>query len=256
MDPYLQSLTDSVARFRAALAIGPVDAPVAACPGWDLAELARHLGFIQRWARLAAVTGERPDARAIQTGPSGAAHGPVELDAWLAVGAEELIRDLEALPLDAPTWHPFGAPQVAGFWRRRQANEALVHAWDAEHAVGMSLDAPLERALRPAMCADGIEEYFSVVVPRIVGRANHTAPIGTLLITAADTGTRLVVESDGTVITVATVAVVDHPPENIDPTGELRGSAQDLLLALWGRRALSHEPVDGLAADWLAFGRN
>ena len=56
MDPFIPILQGSVARFASVLRSGPLDAPVPGCPGWDVHRLARHLGFVQRWARLAATT--------------------------------------------------------------------------------------------------------------------------------------------------------------------------------------------------------
>ena len=61
MDPFIPILQGSVARFASALQSGPLDAPVPGCPGWDLHRLAGHLGYVQRWARLAVVTGAQPD---------------------------------------------------------------------------------------------------------------------------------------------------------------------------------------------------
>lgn len=45
---YLGSISQSASRITRAVRTGPADAPVQACPGWDLAELGRHMGFIHR----------------------------------------------------------------------------------------------------------------------------------------------------------------------------------------------------------------
>ena len=60
MEQYLDSITEGAGRIADALRTGPLDAPVRACPGWDLAELGRHIGYIHRWARLATLHGARP----------------------------------------------------------------------------------------------------------------------------------------------------------------------------------------------------
>lgn len=133
MQQHIESVRLSAGRIATALRIGPLDAPVRACPGWDLAELGRHIGFIHRWARLAAITGEAPDAGGtIEAPPAG------ELLADWGGGRRgrsltEVFVDLDPA---APTWHPFPVAKVAGVWPRRQAQETLVHAWDAEDAIG------------------------------------------------------------------------------------------------------------------------
>ena len=62
--PIVTQMTDRVillrgeaTRFADAVERGPLDAPVVACPGWDVRRLAEHLGAIHRWARYAAANG-------------------------------------------------------------------------------------------------------------------------------------------------------------------------------------------------------
>ncbi len=45
---YVAHLRADSARFIDLLEAGPLDAPVAACPGWDLRGLATHLGGVHR----------------------------------------------------------------------------------------------------------------------------------------------------------------------------------------------------------------
>ena len=59
-DTYLAHLDRDAGRFAAAIADGPLDAPVAACPGWDLRELTLHMGHVHRWATAAVEHGVRP----------------------------------------------------------------------------------------------------------------------------------------------------------------------------------------------------
>ena len=47
-----EHLRAEVAAFRACLD-GDLRAPVAACPGWDVAALTTHLGRVHRWATAA-----------------------------------------------------------------------------------------------------------------------------------------------------------------------------------------------------------
>ncbi|MHB1138982.1 MAG: maleylpyruvate isomerase N-terminal domain-containing protein, partial [Microthrixaceae bacterium] len=145
-------------RFAVAVERGPLDAPVPACPRWDLEGLTLHLGRVHRWARLAAATGTNPDPDRVPGPPEPGEDGVrdrVRLADWVRAGADELADTLATLDPDAPTWHPFPVPQVAGLWPRRQAQETLVHRWDAEAAVGDP------GALDATLAADGVDEYLT-----------------------------------------------------------------------------------------------
>ncbi|MCU1360617.1 MAG: hypothetical protein JWN99_1906 [Ilumatobacteraceae bacterium] len=245
MDRFIESVGNSAGRFSAAVRRGPLDAPVEACPGWTLTDLAHHMGYIHRWARLAALTGAPPDETAIDGPPES---GSQALADWIDAGAAALVDVLGQLDPAAPTWHPFPVPRVAAVWPRRQAHETQIHTWDAERAVGAT------SALDPAIAADGIAEYFEVIAPRVLRRDGRTAPIGSMTISCADTDARLVISSDdGSSIRVQRPAADDdlHSPM-------LWGPAESLLLALWGRsEPPSHRPgLDDIVADWLAFGGN
>ncbi len=245
MDPFIQSLQDSVARFSIAVRTGPLDAPVRGCPGWDLAELTRHLGFVHRWARLAAVTGAPPDTTQIDAAPDDA--DATSLAEWFDAGAAALIDALAAVDPNGSTWHPFPVAKLGKVWPRRQAHEAFIHVWDAEDAIGSA--SPMD----PTMAADGIAEYFEVMVPRIITREQRPAPVGTFAVVCTDAAfhhgsDRIVVRVDDP------VTVVVDPTAS--PTSELVGRAEDLTLALWGRRPLASAPPDELAAAWLRYGGN
>lgn len=251
MDTFIPILQASSARFSAALRTGPLDAPVPGCPGWDLHRLAAHLGFVQRWARLAAATGVAPDTTRIDELDAGA--GVEHVIEWFEAGAAHLVDVLTSLDPTAPTWHPFGVAQVAAVWSRRQAHEAFVHAWDAESALGtLSPLDPLD-PLDPAVAADGVAEYFEVMVPRRVSRDGTAPPVGVLEVACSDasfhTGAdRLVVRVD------ELMQVVLDP--SATPQGRLEGTGEELLLALWARRPMTSPPDDPLALAWLAHGGN
>jgi uncharacterized protein (TIGR03083 family) len=245
VDPFIPILQDSVDRFATVLRAGPLDAPVPSCPGWDVHRLARHLGYVQRWSGLATEQGRSPDPAEIdELGDDASAEAVLT---WFLAGADRLVAALEAVEPDAPTWHPFPVAKVAAVWRRRQAHEAFVHAWDAESAIGSPA------ALDPAIAADGVAEYFEVMVPRRIERDGTGAPVGVLEVVCTDatfhTGSdRMVVRVD-----TPTSVVVDR---SATPTGRLTGGAEELLLALWARRPVASPPTDPLAAAWLAHGGN
>ncbi len=245
MDPFIPSLQDSIARFSTAVRTGPLDAPVRGCPGWDVAQLTRHLGFVHRFARLAAVTGAPPDTVQIDELADGA--GSKDLADWFDTGAHALVEAFVGLDPEGPTWHPFPVARLGKVWPRRQAHEAFIHAWDAEDAIGTA------RPMDPTMAADGIAEYFEVMVPRIITRDRRPAPVGTVAVVCTDadfhTGSnRIIVRVDDPLTVVVDPAA--------SPTAELVGRAEDLTLALWGRQSLESMPADELAAAWLRYGGN
>ena len=167
-DWYVDHLLADAERFAALLENADLDASVTACPGWDIARLAEHLGQIHRWANFCARNGRAPgeqEAASLESfDPAGAAD-------WMRAGAAELATTLRVIDPEAPTWHPFPVePKVAGLWRRRQAQEASVHRWDAEHAAGMPASMEVEVA------ADGIDEYFGVMLPRMLVREKRSTP--------------------------------------------------------------------------------
>jgi uncharacterized protein (TIGR03083 family) len=239
---HLTLLTADIAAFASAVEIGPADAPVAGCPGWTLHDLGVHLGTVHRWVIDALVTGGPPD------GSSN--HPPAPLDdsaglaEWVREGAARMIVLMESTDPNEPTWHPFPVePKVAGLWRRRQAHEASVHRWDAQHAAGR--DARIETE----MAADGIDEYFHVMLPRMLVREQRSTPASTFAVQLTDVAARWVVDgSTGTV-----VPLVDGSPAQ----ATLRGDAETVLLRLWGRpitAALDHAGDGGVLDDWLALG--
>ena len=237
---HLSRLGPELEQFVDALRRGPLDAPVAACPGWDVARLGAHIAFVHRWATASLLTATSPAVEAIPEAPTGGD----ELVTWVRDGGAALIDALSTVPMDAPTWHPFPAPRTASVWRRRQLHELVVHRWDAQAATGAG--GPID----PAVASDGIDEYLSVMLPRRIIRDGGELPQSSLHVHCTDTPGEWLVWSEG-----------DQPQlrrEHAKGDAALRGTAQDLLLSLWGRRHGS--PAidvvgDPIVADaWLALG--
>jgi uncharacterized protein (TIGR03083 family) len=243
MPTYLETIAAQSRQLADTLVPEHLAAVVPSCPGWSLADLAAHLGWVQRWARLAALTGQQPEPDEIDPAPDADA-----LAEWIVAGADALVETLAAVPADAPTWHPFPVPLIAGVWPRRQAHEVTIHRWDAQSAIGVP--SPLD----PGAATDFVAEYFEVVVPRVVARDGRTPPAGDLRIALTDTAVTLHVHVDGSMVTVLDEA----PPIATARVGLLSGTAEDVLLALWRRAplALPGPDTDGLTTDWLAFGGN
>jgi uncharacterized protein (TIGR03083 family) len=211
-DRCLDHLEREAARFSAVLADGDLRAAVPACPGWDLAALAGHLGGIHRWARDAVVEG-RPTE---QERPYPADREG--LRAWFDEGAADLLATLRGTDPTAECWSFGPRPRTAVFWFRRQAHETAMHARDAQEAAG-GRRAPLD----PELVVDGIDEVLTMFLPRQVrlGRLDASPEVVDLRPTDADTGPfRLAPAGDGPIV------------------GTVHAPAETLLLLLWRRYGL------------------
>lgn len=239
VDWYVDHLLADTERFAAAIERGPVDAPVAACPGWSVRELAEHLGQVHRWAGFCVEAG-RPPTHDDAPMPS---LGDNEPAAWLRDGAAHLATVLRGIDPGAPTWHPFPVERVAGVWPRRQAHETAVHRWDAEQAVGTP--SPIDAEL----ASDGIDEYVELAIPRLIVREAIQVPAGSLHLHCTDVdGEWLVWSDDGEYRMIRAHQKGD---------AALRGPAAEILLRLWGREStlageLSPIGDDEVLAAWLS----
>jgi uncharacterized protein (TIGR03083 family) len=129
---------------------------VPSCPSWQVKDLLRHTGYIDRWA--ARHITECP--REVIDGPSeaeilrGGATDPDLLD-WFRTGHTALVETLTAADpaVDCATF--MAAPSPLAFWARRQAHETAIHRADAERAAAVTPDYPAEFA------ADGIDELIT-----------------------------------------------------------------------------------------------
>ena len=236
---HIAHLRTDGARFAGAVDTGPLEAPVAACGDWDLRQLTHHVGHIHRWARIAATTARRPDRDEIDDPPADS-----ELADWIRSGVSDLADALEAIDPDAPTWHPFPVDKVGRVWPRRQCHELSIHRWDAQNAIG-SAD-PIDAEL----ASDGIDEYFEVMLPRLVTRESLELPSDSIHVHCTDV--------DGEWLVRAIDGEVSMTREHAKGDAALRGPAQHLLLMLWGR-PVPDGAVDAIgdtaAADaWLALG--
>jgi uncharacterized protein (TIGR03083 family) len=208
---YLGFLERDLAAVSACLDDGPLSAPVAGCPGWDLRQLVVHLGRTHRWATAALRSTEQP---AYPPRPDDGRLAP-----WFAEGGAALVRALRSVDPARPCWSFSPGTGTAAFWVRRQAHETAVHRWDAQHALGRA--DPLDACL----AADGLDEVARVFYPRQVATGRRE-PLGTAVTLRPDDAGEPVVLGEGT------------------PVADVSGPAEDLLLALWRRR-----PGDDLVRD-------
>lgn len=199
---WLTLLGDSTDRFAAALEGADPDVPITWCPGWTLHDLVDHLGGVHQWAAHAVVAGD-PSLE-----PEHLERG-ADLAAWYRTHAAALVDVLAATPADAPAWTLDKQDQTAGFWRRRQVHETVMHTWDAEEALGTP--PPMD----PDLAWDGVLEVATVMYPRQV-RLGRVAPL----------------------IPAVRIRGVDVSADVTLGTGEplvVEGSAEELLRLLWHR---------------------
>ena len=201
-------------------------APVPAAPGWDAADLVRHVGLVQTRASVVLRTGtmERP------TRENGMLPEPPEdglLD-WYRAALAGLVAQIRAgLDPDRPVYAFSARHRRAGFWPRRMAHETTIHRVDSEQAAGRPV-GPID----PALAVDGIDEVFSVFVPAL-GAGRSPGDGRTVHLHATDAEGEWLVRFDPGDLTVEAA----HGKGD----GAVRGPAAELLLWVWGRR-----PLDGL----------
>jgi len=218
---YLAAIERESAEITAAIRSG-ASLAVPSCPGWRVADLAVHLGVIQRWAAemvRSGATERLGDREALFAVNPDSPH----LDDWFREGALTLVDVLRSTPPETPVWS-WTEDRSVEFWNRRQANEAAVHRWDAQRAIGAA--HPVEAAL----ASDGIDEWLYVFAH---GRSRATSDRrGTgesFHFHCTDEAGEWVVHFNGDGVEVRR----EHAKADV----AIRGAASDLLLFVWGRQS-------------------
>lgn len=231
LDEYADALSREGQLFRAAVARGPLTTPVPTCPGWNVGQLARHLGYIHRWATHYVAEGvttslpSLPESEVLDFGPT-----DHELDHWLALGVDRLIGALRAAPADLQCWAFLPAVSPLLFWARRQSHETTVHRLDAESAH------PPTSAIDAALAADGIDELVTGFAPRDWPPRDGGRD-WSFRAHATDTGDAWTIARSGHRLT----AVRGDEPA----TTTVAGPAAALYAALWQRTGEDQLMIDG-----------
>lgn len=231
---YLAHVRVESARFAEVLRDAPPDARVPTCPDWTSDDLLWHLGEVQ-WFWATIVREGVPDPSSLENPERPGDRAG--LLAFFESSSGALQKTLAETAPDEVRW-TWSAEQTAGFTRRRQAHEALIHRVDAE------LTADVERtAMDPALCADGVDEALRVMFGGVPewGRT-EAEPGATLRISATDTGQSWLVtlgrftgtDPDGTSHDDPDIVVADTDAGE-DTAAAVSGTAADLDCWLWGR---------------------
>lgn len=228
-----QILADS--NRLADVARGHFDMPVAACPGWTVADLVDHVRkvhWLWEWVARERLTEEPDDDVEYPPRPTDEA-----LINTFLVGAQRLADTLRTADQDAPVWTWSGPDdQRIGFITRHQVQEAAVHRWDAEQAVGATSDLPADLA------ADAVDEFLSCSLAS-ERYPKEQALDATLMLSATDTGDTWAV-TDG-----ATPGSLRAARCNTAATADATMEASAWELLLWLYRRIELEPTDGRGAE-------
>ncbi len=220
-----------------------VEHAVPSCPGWNLGDLAWHLGTV--WNRYGRTVSE-----GITTVEGVEALGQPERPAddllvdWVTAAHTSVLSALTRAGEDTEVWTWTGRNQSVSWVERRVSHETAVHRWDASTAVDVPFDIPT------AMAADGIDEFLMWFATRRMSAG--ASPIGGsvhLHCTDTDSPTDSPTESTITEGTDRPTANGEWLVRRLDESGieftrehakgdaAVRGPANDLLLWLWRREA-------------------
>ena len=221
---YLATFAAENARFISAAQVSGFAAPVASCPGWNVGDLVFHVGKVQRWFHYMLETnGADPKGSPRAAKPETDAN----MVEWFHEGAEAIENYLADVSDTEPVWSFTGGD--AGRWaKRRQAQELLVHRFDAELAGGVV------SAADATMCADGVDELLTIFVPRLKEKAQLT---GTIHFHCTDTDGEWMLTPQATGIEVTR----EHGKGDV----ALRASAQVLLQVVWRRMSVDEAIAGG-----------
>lgn len=222
----LDLIAERSAALRQAATTGDTAAPVPGCPDWSLRDLVLHLSAVQRWWAVAVAAGpvDSPPPF-VQEEPAG------DLLEWSAESTQLLIDALRVAGPDRACWTWWGAsaaPLTTGAVARHQVQEAAVHAWDAQDAVGKPEPIPA------AVAVDTISEFLVVTLGSLGAWPHRPARIALSA-----------VEGPTWLVDLTPTGAQADPAAGGDPLATLRGSASDLVLSLYKRIPLDRVDVAG-----------
>lgn len=207
---------------------------------WTVGTVARHVAGTHHV--VAEVVRGRPDAdfglfSELQTPPKDSP----EFVEWFRSGTASLLEQLSSVPADEECWSWYASGRHVGWWTRRMAFEAVVHRWDTDRAQGQHF------SVSPDIAADGIDEFLDVFVA--ASRAAHESPPGpTMSFECSDRSDRWWLD-----LSDPGVRIVSRDPR-IASVG-IRGTAEQLLLMVWGRVPISDDAGAEVSGDIGALDR-
>jgi uncharacterized protein (TIGR03083 family) len=222
----LELVDDRSTALRAAVA-GSSDTSVRipSCPDWSLRELVEHITEVQFFWATAVTAGPADGPPAESISPTAS-----DLLGRAAEATDTLLSALRKAGPDRGCWTWWGdsdVPLTAGAVARHQVQEAAVHAYDAQDAVGRPEPLP------SVVGIDGVDEFARVVLGTSGAWPGKPVRIGL----HAEEGASWEFDLSGA---GARAASGDGPVG-----GALYGPASDLVLALYRRVPLDRLRVEG-----------
>lgn len=151
----------------AEVSAGNLRAPVEGCPGWDVADLLRHLIEVHWfWSTIAAEQLQEPPGEERRSPPP--EDGQL-IEAFRA-GAARLVQVLDSADQTTPVWTWAPAQHDIAFITRHQLQEAAVHHYDAARAAGRDI------FLEPHLATDAVEEFLTFSLSSDADPAEPTRP--------------------------------------------------------------------------------
>ena len=205
-----------------------LNSPIASCDPWVGTDLLWHMIEVHySWKFIVETHLMNPDDYVQRSKPA-----DKDLLSEYRAGLNELIGVLSSLDPARSCWTWAGVHDVA--WViRRMAHETAVHAWDAHRAAGVIAEIDAEVA------SDGIDEYVHVML--VSNTSEGEGPLsGSVHIHCTDVdGEWLIVPTGSSEVIVTR--------EHAKGDCAIRGSASQLLLALWRRSPMSSLEIIGNA---------
>jgi uncharacterized protein (TIGR03083 family) len=214
----------------AAAARGRLDEPIEHCPDWTMADLVWHLTEVHWfWGTIVEeLLTSRPEEERRPERPD-----DQDLVRGLEAQAAHLVTVLGGADQSARCWTWAGWQQDVAFVTRHQVQEAVVHHWDAEHAVG----GPW--SVTPEVAADSVDEFLHFSVASDDDPDDPVAPplAGTLALRSTDTGHAWTLSDGARPGTARVTPGVDAGVPVLEAT------AAELLLWAYGRLPLEVSAV-------------
>jgi uncharacterized protein (TIGR03083 family) len=232
MDPaaLVEAVRTESRALIAAVSAGAMDVPVPTCEGWEVRDLAVHVGgFCGFWSHDLSEGAGRPKSPY----PDPPADG--ELAGWMADRCVDLAEQLERTPPETPVWTWFDADGSAAFVARRSAHELAIHRFDAQAAHGITMP------IAPELAADGIDEVLDVLVTARPRTGTGTGR--TMVLRSTDLGLEWAVTIEADDIAVARSSQDEDMTEGAELV--VSGTASDLELTLYHRPTLWNVDVHG-----------
>ena len=187
---------------------------------WTVGTVARHVAATHHV--VAEIIRDRPDADfGLFSELQAPAKDSAEFVEWFRSGTASLLEQLSSVPADDECWSWFMPGRRVGWWARRMALEAVVHRWDTDAAQRRDF------SVAPEIAADGIDEFLDVFVATT--RAVNDAPPGpTMNLECTDRSERWWLD-------LSNRGERAVRRESREALVWIRGTAEQLMLMLWGR---------------------